>query len=67
MTKSARHVWQVLAQPKIRAYYDEILADFSINDVTHTLHYLLKILENMQRLDAERHSADEGAETQPLD
>lgn len=67
MTESGRHVWQVLAQPKIRAYYDEVLADFSINDVTHTLHYLLKILENMQRLDTDRHSADEGAETQPLD
>ena len=67
MTPSGRHVWQVLALPKIRGYYDEILADFSINDVTHTLHYLLKILENMQRLDAERHSADEGAETQVLD
>ena len=67
MTESGRHVWQVLARPKINAYYDEILADFSINDVTHTLHYLLKILENMQRLDAERHSADEGAETQPLE
>jgi DNA-binding MarR family transcriptional regulator len=66
MTKSGRHVWQVLALPKIRAYYDEVLADFSINDVTHTLHYLLKILENMQRLDTERHSAD-GAETQLLD
>ena len=38
--------------PKIHAYYDEILADFSVNDITHTLHYLLKILENMQRLDA---------------
>ena len=67
MTKSGRHVWQVLALPKIRGYYDQILADFSVNDVTHTLHYLLKILENMQRLDAERHSADEGAETQLLE
>ena len=45
-------------------YYDEILADFSINDVTHTLHYLLKILENMQRLDVEWHSEDDGAEAQ---
>ena len=51
MTASGRHVWQQLAQPKIRAYYEEILGDFSINDVTHTLHYLLKMLENMQRLD----------------
>ena len=59
MTESGRHVWQDLALPKIHGYYDEILADFSVNDVTHTLHYLLKILENMQRLDAERYSADE--------
>jgi DNA-binding MarR family transcriptional regulator len=32
--------------------YEQILGDFSINDVTHTPHYLLKMLENMQRLDA---------------
>ena len=62
MTESGRHLWQVLAQPKIRAYYDEILADFSVNDVTHTLHYLLKMLENMQRLDTERLSAEDGEE-----
>jgi DNA-binding MarR family transcriptional regulator len=67
MTESGRHVWQDLALPKIRGYYDEILADFSVNDVTHTLHYLLKMLENMQRLDTERHPADEGAEPQALD
>jgi DNA-binding MarR family transcriptional regulator len=51
MTKSGRHVWQALALPKIRAYYEEILGDFSVNDVTHMLHYMLKMLENMQRLD----------------
>ena len=51
MTASGRHVWHELARPKIRAYYEQILGDFSINDVTHTLHYLLKMLENMQRLD----------------
>ena len=44
---------QNLALPKIHAYYGQILADFSVNDVTHTLHYLLKMLENMKRLDAE--------------
>lgn len=59
MTDSGRHVWQDLAQPKIRAYYERILADFSTNDLTHTLHYLLKILENMQQLDAERGKAEE--------
>ena len=51
MTESGQHVWHVLARPKILAYYQEILGDFSINDVTHTLHYLLKILGNMQRID----------------
>lgn len=51
MTSSGRRVWQVQAQPKIRAYYEAVLQDFSVNDVTHSLHYLLKILENMKRLD----------------
>jgi DNA-binding MarR family transcriptional regulator len=53
MTDSGRHVWQAQALPKIHAYYEEILGDFSVNDVTHMLHYLLKMLENMQRLDHE--------------
>jgi DNA-binding MarR family transcriptional regulator len=62
MTDSGQHVWQVLAQPKIRDYYERILADFSVNDVTHTLHYLLKILDNMQQLDAEWTNARGGGE-----
>lgn len=53
MTESGKHVWHDLARPKILAYYEEILGDFSINDVTHTLHYLLKILDSMQRVDTE--------------
>jgi DNA-binding MarR family transcriptional regulator len=52
MTGSGRHVWRVLAQPKIRAYYRAVLADFSINDSARVLHDLLKILENMKRVDA---------------
>lgn len=54
MTKSGQHVWHVLAQPKIRSYYEQILADFSINDTTHALHYLLKLLENMKRVDGKQ-------------
>ena len=54
MTDTGRHVWLVQAQPKIRAYYEQILSDFSINDVTHTLHYLLKMLQNMQRVDGDQ-------------
>lgn len=51
MTDSGRHVWQVRALPKIRGYYGEILGDFSVNDLSHMLHYMLKMLANMQRLD----------------
>ena len=51
MTNSGRHVWHQLALPKIHAYYEEIVGDFSLNDASHMLHYLLKMLENMQRVD----------------
>ncbi len=51
MTENGRHVWQDLARPKIRAYYDQVLQDFSVNDTVHALHYLLKILENMKQID----------------
>ncbi|HMX09310.1 MAG TPA: MarR family transcriptional regulator [Burkholderiaceae bacterium] len=61
MTDSGRHVWQDLALPKIHAYYEEILKDFSVNDITHTLHYLLKMLENMQRVDGEGVEANDAA------
>jgi DNA-binding MarR family transcriptional regulator len=60
MTDSGRHVWRVQAQPKIRAYYRAVLDDFSINDTAHALHYLLKILDNMKRVDAGQ-SGDEDA------
>lgn len=51
MTKSGRHVWHVLAQPKIHDYYEKSLNDFSVNDMVHALHYLLRILHNMEQLD----------------
>jgi hypothetical protein len=44
-------VWQQEALPKIHGYYEQVIGDFSVNDITHTLHYLLRILENMQRVD----------------
>jgi len=59
MTSSGRHVWLVKALPKIHTYYEQVLVDFSINDMTHTLHYLLKMLENMQRIDLEAHGEND--------
>ena len=51
MTPHGRHVWLEQAQPKIQAYYEQALDEFSVGDLSHTLHYLLKLLDNMQRLD----------------
>jgi len=59
MTDSGRHVWNAQAQPKINAFYEAALADFSTNDITHTVHYLLKLLDNMKRLDDEARGGSE--------
>jgi DNA-binding MarR family transcriptional regulator len=61
MTASGRRVWREAAQPKIHAYYDDVLADFSISDMTHALHYILKILENMKRIDGPASAVDSRA------
>lgn len=52
MTPHGSDVWQNQALPKIHAYYEHVLADFSINDTAHTVHYLLKMLDAMTQLDA---------------
>lgn len=59
MTESGRRVWFDQALPKIKDYYGDVLSDFSVNDVAHMLHYLLKMLENMQRVDQARAGASE--------
>lgn len=51
MTASGRHVWMEQAQPKIKAYYEQALQDFSMSDMAHTLHYFLKLLDNMEKID----------------
>lgn len=53
MTDEGKHVWRDLARPKIHAYYEQALDDFSLGDITHTVHYLMKLLDNMVRLDKE--------------
>lgn len=56
MTDHGSRVWQQEAQPKIRDYYEQALEGFSSADMTHLLHYLLKLLGNMTRID-EHHGA----------
>jgi DNA-binding MarR family transcriptional regulator len=56
ITESGHEVWNLKALPKIHAYYGQTLDGFSTNDLTHTLHYLLKLLDNMKRLDGDGES-----------
>ena len=51
MSDSGRQLWLQHAIPKINAYYNDALSDFSVDDITHALHYLLKLLDNMKRID----------------
>jgi DNA-binding MarR family transcriptional regulator len=64
MTPSGRRVWRSRALPKIHAYYDAALEGFSISDMAHALHYLLKMLANMQRLDGGA-AAEDGPAPRP--
>jgi len=53
MTPGGRKLWQHDALPKIRAYYEKALDEFSLGDITHAQHDLLELLENMKRIDGE--------------
>ena len=59
MTSSGRKVWLTHAVPLISEYYGTALEGFSINDMVHMVHYLLRILENMRRLDTNGGGAGE--------
>jgi len=52
ITEAGRDVWANSAQPKIAAYYEQALDEFSLTDMTHTLHYLMRLLDNMKEIDA---------------
>ena len=62
MSATGRRVWQDEAQQLIRQYYGQALADFSVGDMAHLLHYLLKLLDNMQAIDVASGSADKEGE-----
>lgn len=62
MTTTGMRVWQDEALPKIHGYYAQVLDGFSVNDITHTLHYLLKILDNMQVVDDGQGGGDDAAQ-----
>ncbi len=62
ITESGGIVWNQHALPKIHSYYGQALEGFSTSDLTHTLHYLLKLLDNMKQLDGESEIAPQEPE-----
>jgi DNA-binding MarR family transcriptional regulator len=53
MTEHGRKIWEQDAQVKIKAYYEEATKDLSTTDLVHILHYLVKLLDNLQTIDAQ--------------
>ncbi len=51
LTRSGRKLWLIRARPSIQTYYEHALAGFSLGDLSDALHFLLKLLDNMQLLD----------------
>jgi DNA-binding MarR family transcriptional regulator len=61
LTPSGRDVWEQRARPKIHTYYEQATAGFSVNDLTHSLHYLLQLLDNMTAIDHATAAAEDRA------
>ena len=59
MTTEGRRVWEREALPKIKNYYEAALVNFSTNDLTHMVHYLLKLLGNMESIDSSEEILEE--------
>jgi DNA-binding MarR family transcriptional regulator len=51
MSRTGRLIWETQAQPKIRDYYGQALDGLSVKDMVHVLHYLMRVLDNMKRID----------------
>ena len=64
MTQEGGRVWREDAPELIRGFYDMALANFSVGDMAHLLHYLLKLLDNMQAID-KASGAGEDSDAEP--
>ncbi len=52
MTPAGRDLWERRALPKIHDYYAAAVDGLSADDLTHALHYVLRILDNFATIDA---------------
>lgn len=59
LTAAGQTVWQHDAAHSIGQFYEQALDGFSTQDMVHTLHYLLKLLDNMKAIDAQQTAGKE--------
>ena len=51
LTPAGRQRWQERTLPRIERFYDDAVAGLSIEDMSHALHYLVRLLDNMTAID----------------
>lgn len=51
LTDLGRRHWEDGALPRIERFYGDATAGMSVEDMSHALHYVVRLLENMTRLD----------------
>ncbi len=51
LTPAGEVKWRERALPSIRSYYDDAAAGLSLEDMSHALHYLTRLIDNMSALD----------------
>lgn len=51
LTDHGWDVWNERALPLIRVFYEEAVDGLSVEDISHALHYLVRLLDNMASID----------------
>ncbi|MCP3993167.1 MAG: MarR family transcriptional regulator [Actinomycetia bacterium] len=51
LTSHGELMWHERALPRIHAFYDQAATGLSVEDMSHALHYLMRLLDNMTTID----------------
>ncbi len=51
LTAQGEDRWHTRALPRINEFYDAAVAGLSVEDISHALHYLVRLLDNMTEID----------------
>ena len=60
LTKHGRHTFEHDASPLIEKFYDTAASGLSIEGMSHAIHFIMTLLENMEALDESQRAANAG-------